>query len=323
MKMRPTFISAFADEMNQYLDDRIAAGFKEESYSFRLKAFDRFCADTGNGSKTFSNLQAAKWMERKSSEATTTHYSRVNSVKQFLQYLQLKGYDVVVVRDVRFRPTEFQPYIYSDDEVARYFAAVDSYSSPKNRKDAIQYPILFRILYCCGSRITETLYIRKKDVDLEAGIIRLNETKNGQERYIVLGKDLNYLMKQFADKCFYLLSEDDYIFTNARGKRLDDTTVYEKHRSFLKEAGIAYRGNGEGPRIHDWRHHMAVKSFKRLSDAGMDLYVALPILSAYLGHKTIYATEHYVRLTMQIYPSIEKKFSPIVDRIFGGAHEND
>ena len=321
--MRPVFISAFSDEMNQYLDDRSAAGFQERTLCGQLKAFDRFCAETGDGSKTFTNIQAAKWLERKPTEATTTHYGRINSAKQFLQYLRLKGYDVVVVRDVRFHPTEFQPYIYSDDEVLRYFEVVDSYFSSQNRKDAIQYPILFRILHSCGTRITETLYIRKKDVDLDEGIIRLNETKNGQERYIVLGSDLQYLMKQFADKCFYLLADDDYIFTNARGKRLDGKTVYEKHRMFLTKAGIPYRGNGEGPRVHDWRHHMAVKAFKQLSDEGMDLYVALPILSAYLGHKTIYATEHYVRLTMQIYPSIERKFAPLVDHVFGGAHEND
>ena len=127
--------------------------------------------------------------------------------------------------------------------------------STRNRKDAIQYPILFRILYCCGSRITETLYIRKKDVDLDEGIIRLDETKNGQERYIVLGNDLHHLLKQFADKCFYLLADDDYIFTNCRGERLKGSTVYEKHRLFLKKAGIPYRGNGQGPRVHDWRHH--------------------------------------------------------------------
>ena len=54
------------------------------------------------------------------------------------------------------------------------------------------------------------------------------------------------------------------------------------------------------------------------------MYVALPILSAYLGHKTIFATEKYVRLTLQLFPYIEEKFHPLVDRIFGGAsNENN
>ena len=181
--MRPVFISSFADEMNSYLDDKKAAGYTEESFQSKLKAFDRFCAETGNSGKIF----------------TTTHYGRVNAAKQFLLYLRLKGYDVVVVRDVKFHPTQFQPYIYSDDEVKRFFAVVDSYYSSRNRKDAIQYPILFRILYSCGTRISETLYIQKRDVDLARGIIRLIETKNGEERFIALGKDLQNLMRKFAD----------------------------------------------------------------------------------------------------------------------------
>jgi integrase len=87
---------------------------------------------------------------------------------------------------------------------------------------------------------------------------------------------------------------------------------------FLQKAGIPYIGNGADPRIHDWRHHMAVQSFKQMIDSGLDMYVALPILSTYLGHKTIFATERYIRLTMQIYPYIEEKFSKSVDLIFGG-----
>ena len=55
-------------------------------------------------------------------------------------------------------------------------------------------------------------------------------------------------------------------------------------------------------------------------------YVALPVLSAYLGHKTIFATEQYVRLTMSMYPYIEKKFKGKLDQVFsdmGVFNEND
>jgi len=232
-------------------------------------------------------------------------------------FLSRKGYDVFITRDIRFKPTEFQPHIYTDAEIRRYFHAVDTYESAQNRKNAIQYPVLFRLLYCCGTRINETLGIRKKDVDLENAIIKLFETKNDCERYIVLGDDLRVLMKQFAEKCFYLLDDEDYIFSNSNGGRISGDIIYEVHRLFLQQAGIPYLGGGKGPRIHDWRHTMAVRSFKQMIDAGMDMYVSLPILSTYLGHKTIFATERYVRLTMSIYPYIEEKFKSKMERVFG------
>lgn len=311
------FHSVFAEEMNAYLNYRVSSGYKAVSFHVRLRQFDRFCVEQGIQGPVFTIKDAAKWMRRKDTEATTTHYSRINSIKQFLAFLSQKGYDVVVTRDVRFKPTEFQPHIYTEDEIRRYFQAVDTYESVRNRKGVIQYPVLFRLLYCCGTRINETLGIRKQDVDLEKGTIKLLETKNNGQRYIVLNDDLQHLMKQFAEKCFYLLADQDYIFTTSNRTRISGDAIYEAHRLFLRQAGIPYLGGGKGPRIHDWRHTMAVRSFKQMTDAGLDMYVALPILSTYLGHKTILATERYVRLTMSMYPYIEEKFASKMKAVFG------
>lgn len=315
---RYEFTSVFADEIRKYISDRKEAGYNENSNRAYLIQFDRFCNEQGLTNPVFTTSIASSWLEQRDTESHTTHYSRINASKHFLTYLSIKGYDVYVVRDIKYKGTDFQPHIYTDDEVQRYFAAVDSYYSVRNRKDALQYPVLFRILYCCGTRINETLGIKKEDIDLKKGILRLNESKNNKQRYVVCGEDLRNLLNIYASRCFYLLNDDDYIFSNANGGRLHEKIVYEKHREFLRKAGIPYVGNGEGPRIHDWRHHMAVYSFKQMTDSGLDMYVALPILSAYLGHKTIFATEKYIRLTLQMFPYIEEKFRGMAERIFGG-----
>lgn len=320
---RYEFSSVFAEEIQNYISDKSVAGFDGEHIRRSLISFDRFCVEQELKEPVFTTFHASRWLERKESEAHTTHYSRINTSKHFLRYLNVKGYDVYVVRDVKYKGTDFRPHIYTDSETEKYFMAVDSHTSGKDRKDAIQYPVIFRILYCCGTRINETLGIRKQDVDLAKGILLLNEAKNNKQRYVVMGDDLRQLMKAYADKCFYLLDDTDYIFTNANGGRMSEYTVYKKHREFLFQAGIPYIGGGNGPRIHDWRHHMAVYAFKQMADAGLDMYVALPILSTYLGHKTIFATEKYVRLTLQLFPYIEEKFHPMVERIFGGKADED
>ena len=314
---RYEFKSIFSDEIQNYAKDKSTAGFNGDNFRRNLIGFDKFCIEQEIHEPVFTTYHASKWLEQGENESHTTHYSRINSSKNFLKYLSIKGYDVYIVRDIKYKGTDFQPHIYTDAETDNYFLAVDSYSSTMNRKDAIQYPVLFRILYCCGTRINETLGIRKKDMDLDKGIILLNETKNDKQRYVVMGDDLLGLVNEYANKCFYLLNDDDYVFTNVNGGRLDEKTIYEKHREFLFQAGIPYLGGGNGPRIHDWRHHMAVYSFKQMTDSGLDMYVALPILSTYLGHKTIFATEKYVRLTLQLFPYVEEKFHSMVDRIFG------
>lgn len=321
---RYEFTSVFANEIQNYVNDKNNAGYNGENFRRNLIGFDKFCIAQGIKEPIFTIFHASKWIEQRYSESHTTHYSRINASKHFLTYLSIKGYDVYVVRDIKYKGTDFQPHIYTDSETDKYFWAVDSYCSSMNRKDAIQYPVLFRILYCCGTRINETLGIRKQDIDLDKGIILLNETKNNKQRCVVMGDDLLGLLKEYANKCFYLLNNEDYIFTNANDGRLDEKTIYNQHREFLFQAGIPYIGYGEGPRLHDWRHHMAVYSFKQLTDSGLDMYVALPILSTYLGHKTIFATEKYVRLTMQLFPYIEEKFRCMVDKVFvGNAKEGD
>lgn len=314
---RPVFLSGFADEINQYLDYKIASGYSEKSFSIILKSFDSFCCQRGISKVAFTRPDADAWAEKKADEATTSHYARVNKVKNFLKYLNIKGYDVYLLQDIFFKATDFQPHIYTEDEIARYFYAVDTYHSDRNRMEDAQLPVLFRLLYCCGTRINETLGIKKSDVDLDNGIIKLIEVKNDCERYIVLNKDMKGLVRRYADKTFYLISDNDYIFLSGNGERRRGRRIYDIHRMILKEAGIPFLGDGNGPRLHDWRHTFAVHSFKQMIDAGMDMYVALPVLSTYLGHKTIYATERYVRLTMSLYPYIEERFGQRFSDVFG------
>ena len=40
-----------------------------------------------------------------------------------------------VVRDIKYKGTDFEPHIYTDAESERYFMAVDSYTSGMNRKE--------------------------------------------------------------------------------------------------------------------------------------------------------------------------------------------
>ena len=323
---RPEFGSGFADEINKYIDHKVANGYKEKSFTILLRDFDRFCIRRGITGVSFTREDVDAWSAKRETEATTSHYARVNKIKCFMEYLKLKGYDVCLLQDVFFKATGFQPHIYTNDEIRRYFHAVDTYSSGRSKMDVVILPVFFRLLYCCGTRINETAGIRKRDVDLDAGIIKLLETKNGCERYIILNAEMKKLMARFADKCFYLYKDDDYIFPSVAKTRREGKRIYEIHRLLLQRAGIPYIGGGHGPRIHDWRHTFAVRSFKQMIDRGMDMYVALPVLSTYLGHKTIYATERYVRLTMDLYPYIEAKYSKKFNSIFGKAaqiHETD
>jgi len=314
---KPELRSVYADPINDFLSYREKCGVKNIHSEFQYyRKLDQFILMEGIKNISFTQEQASRWKMPFKNESEVGRYKRINYTKKFFEYLFIRGYEVFQFRDVKSPKSDFIPHIYTEDEVERYFKAVDSYQSSINRKNCIQLPVLFRILYCCGTRITETLMIRKKDVDLEQGLIRLSETKNAKERYVIMSESLLYLMKLYADKTFYLIPDNGYIFRNYRGAFMSNDSINELHVKILRQANIPYMAGGRGPRIHDWRHFFSINSFKQMIDNGMDMYVALPILSTYLGHKTIMATERYLRLTVCMYPCIEKKFSKTLNEIF-------
>lgn len=67
-------------------------------------------------------------------------------------------------------------------------------------------------------------------------------------------------------------------------------TVYQRYRRYLEVAGISHGGKGQGPRLHDIRHTFAVHVLQKWIKEEADLTAMLPILSTYMGHKTVRST---------------------------------
>ena len=107
-----------------------------------------------------------------------------------------------------------------------------------------------------------------------------------------------------------------FFFVSTTGKPTHQCSVYNWFNKILKECGIPHLGNKHGPRIHDIRHTCAVHSLIKQIGEGIDIYCALPILSVFLGHKTIKGTEKYVRLTQEMYPEVIKMEQSITSFIF-------
>jgi integrase/recombinase XerD len=53
-----------------------------------------------------------------------------------------------------------------------------------------------------------------------------------------------------------------------------------------------------------------------MAESGADLYYSLPVLSTYLGHQSVHATDKYIRLTAEMYPSIIAKINEAFPLLF-------
>ena len=299
------FTSVWAKEFIEYLKSREQAGFNAVPMAKRLLKLDRFCNERKLSTRVFTREDAEAYRLSQNHEAPGTRYHRVNTAKVFFETMLKQGLEVTPPRNVSYKScNSFVPHIYTEEERVAYFRAVDTYNYGQSGRCAIIMPLLFRLLACNGLRLGETLSICKCDVDLESGVIRLRATKNGAERYTVLSSDLLSLMRSYASKTFYQITDSAPIFWgfHALNEHVAEHTVHQYHVEFLHAANIPYNGEHTGPRVHDWRWTAAVMSCKQLVDQGMDMHTSLVYLAQWLGHRSTQACEYYLRFATTLFP---------------------
>jgi len=259
-----------------------------------------------------------EYISKRPHETCKNHANRVSDLKQFAIYLNEKGYEAYIptVAKASRCASTFVPYIFTHDEISRIFQEVDRLKPSSRYNSAIVYPVLFRVLYGCGLRITEALDLKVVDVDLVNGVLTIKKSKYNKDRLIPMSVSLNSICKRFHKQIHKNSSENDYFFKNKNGSRRSKSTVASRFREILWASKIPYGGKGKGPRLHDIRHVFCCHSLKEISDKKIDLYCALPVLSTYLGHSSTRATEKYLRLTEELYPDIIRRTGNITSYVY-------
>lgn len=203
---------------------------------------------------------------------------------------------------------DFSPCIFTSDELARIMKYFETMVPSRQCPTAhLVFPLLFKTLICCGLRAGEATRLRVKDVDLINGVLQIWETKHDKPRYVPLSKSLWADYEQYFEEIHAESSGNNYFFPNPRKSCYHTTTVYNRFRDALWHCGIAHKGRGYGPRVHDLRHTFAVRSMQKLKKSKSDIVTTLPYLSAYLGHCNMSATQIYLHLTAECYPEFIQK----------------
>jgi len=310
----------YADLITQYIAYKRSLGFKMEDIEERLSSFDRLTIIRKETTIGISRELFDAWSIPFPQESDTNRYIRICRLRQFSSYLQLIGYDSYIPRLPKYN-FAFIPYIFTQTELAGIFEASDKLFLKRRYmySQVCVMPTLLRMLYSTGLRIGEALNLKHKDVHLDEGYLLVSTSKNGQERIVPISGSLveackdYYLYKQ---KQGIHTSPETHFFTASNGSRCQVVTVYELFRTVLCKAGISHQGRGKGPRMHDLRHTFCVNALLKLSEAGMDLYYSMPVLSTYVGHRSVEATNKYVRLTSELYPKLLSRVNAAYKYLF-------
>lgn len=300
--------SVFADLANDFIAFKRAQGYKYYSEAKVLSRFCRFSEKYQLEYPALNKALVADWISPREGEAAKSRMHRVSCMNQFGKYLKQRGYEVCAMPQLRWKPSSFTPYIFTHEEIAKLFQAADAVQAiPQSRNIHKTLPVLFRLLYGCGLRISEAVSLRCKDVDLKNGVLTIREAKNGRDRLMPLSQSLLELCREYRNDVIPWATDEDFFFMAPDRTILSPNTVYGRFRQILWEGGIPYRGKGNGPRLHDLRHTFAVHTLQKWVGTGEDLTAMLPVLSNFMGHKSFGATSRYLRLTAEVYPDLVKK----------------
>jgi integrase len=298
---------ALTRAVTEFISHKRSLGFKyiiEENILHRFSLLGRNYVAQGN---QVPPALIAEWFNRRPREKANTFYSRCSCVKRFLQFAAHFGYYSEIPEIPRHKDVKYVPYIFSGAEITRFFNACDTMPRYTGTFRHVLIPVVFRLLYSCGLRVSEAINLERKDIDLDTGVLTIREPKNRQDRYVPMSPSMTAVMRSFS------LTEQSsdrknagYFFTGKYNSYLSRHQIYHWFRMCLERAGIPHRGKGLGPREHDLRHTFCVRSLKSFCSRGVDPYCFLPWLSAYVGHKSIQATQQYLRLTADVYPELTK-----------------
>lgn len=291
-----------------FIAEKRSVGYDYRSEAERLSDFSRFSENFTIPANTLPKEAVKAWIAPRPMEADRTRYHRFSTMCQFAEYMVRLGYTAYIPSSAEAgkRHKKFVPYIFTHDEIKRFFDAVDA-MQPSERTSAprrhLVMPVLFRLMYCCGLRLSEATSLKGNDVDLHSGILTIHDSKFGKSRYVPMSEELTVHCRRYAES--RLIGDPDDWFLPARdGGYYGSHSIYTAFRELLQIAGISHGGRGTGPRVHDLRHTFAVHCLQKWTKNGADITTALPYLREYLGHEHFSATEQYLRMTAEVYPQV-------------------
>lgn len=323
MSKRMVFRSVFAPYFNSFLTMKEHMGLGLAKFRDVFTELDRFFLATGATDLHITHDQITAWSQTRINDKARTLYDKHSIIRQFCLYLCHLGYECHIHRLPKQNWPPFIPYVFSHEQMERIFKVSQALTLPNRSMSSvlIVIPALIRLLYSTGMRIGEAVSLKNENVDFARKYILLEQTKNQMERLIPICPSLLTVLHQYKTyrdrmPIKEVSAPTAFFFVSTVGKPVGQSSVRRWFADILVQCQIPRRADGQGPRIHDIRHTTAVHSLMKMVREDVDMYCAMPILSVFLGHKTLKGTETYVRLTREMYPDVVGMQHPITSFVF-------
>lgn len=298
--------SNFAEVISDFIARKRALGYLYDGPEERLNDFDRFCFELFSAETILSKELGLRWAEKRQTEIVSSQRGRIGVVRELARYINsIGGNAFVIPPKFTSRPSRYIPHIYTKDELTAFFYAVDhlGYESQSPGRHLV-FPVLFRLLYCCGLRPKEAITLLVKNVDLETGVIKIIDSKGHNDRNVVLAGDVLELFRKYRGLISKIYPLSEFFFPHHNSCYTRAGVAFYFYAS-CRRAGLSdFKGNP--PRIYDFRHTFATHCLYRWMRENKDLNAYLPYLSSYMGHTLLSRTAYYIHLVPEFFSQMRQ-----------------
>lgn len=298
-------MKSLQDHLRQYVAARRALGTQLREPAKTLSGFIRFLSQ--KKSKFITIPLALEWSQQSKSVQRATWARKLSMVRQFARWLSViePRHQVPPPRLLNVRHRRNKPYIYTDQEIARLMAASAALKSPQGMKGRT-LGALIGLLAATGLRPGEARALENQDVDFEAGVLVIRESKFGKSRLVPVDKSVLAALGKYTrerNRSFPLPCCSAF-FVSDRGTALDLAAVRTWFCKVSRSCGLRKSPEGKrygrGPRLQDMRHTFATKRLLEWYRTGSNVALQMPKLTTYLGHSSVACTYWYIEAVPEL-----------------------
>jgi integrase len=285
------FTSAFAAEIDAYLEFKQSMGFYGNSRIWYLRRFDAYCSE--HDRTVFDKDTVEGWVSAQL-ESSGRYRSWMSYIRDFGRWRQAYGVSDAYLLSDRWKASFVppRPYLLSRHEIERFFAAAAALKARSPWQ--WQAVAFFTLMHSCGLRTGETRALQAGQVDLDDGHIDIVWSKGNRSRRLPVTSQVVGVLAACDRASRAHFASRQTFFVSAAGNQVTRATAGQVFARIWDQAGLARPAGGRQPRPYDFRHHFAYACIERWMRQGKDVTAMLPYLSRYMGHASFDSTYYYI-----------------------------
>jgi integrase/recombinase XerD len=308
----PPRLQRFDTALERFISSRHALGRASRLDEYVLRRLRAYLARAGHGDLSATSF--ASWRRQLRHCEHNTQVDWAMMVYRFCRYRRRRESRCFLPQRWalgRHRPYPL-PTPIEPDQVRRLLDFISGLRpGPGRPLSSAARRLAVVLMYTAGLRRGEAARLQMQDVDVENGVLRIQESKFHKSRWVPLSPTATRELRRYLRLRAAVVSRaahNNMLLCSRVAHGYTVEGLSNAVRLVMYSSGI-WENGPRVPRVHDFRHAFAVAALKRWYEDGREVQSELPKLAMYMGHVSIASTTYYLRFMPAVVSLASERFA--------------